>query len=191
MLDFAVLISNQDDMRNFLKNVCDFDMREKIERPDTKWVLVRVINIIFFVRLLPDIPIGGGVKLPAFIVSNKGLRALVKSFQGREYVHNLCLIRGLALFDGEPLQCCERTTKEKFYQCCHERELSPNKFPGFSLREMMDVEDIFVNNVMVYSLERDDQSPEATVVQLSRKKYKRTMHVNLHESHFSYIFDFS
>jgi len=34
-LDFAVLISNQEDLRNFLENICDFDMRVKIERPDT------------------------------------------------------------------------------------------------------------------------------------------------------------
>jgi len=65
MLDFAVLISNQEDLRSFLENICDFDMREEIERPDTKWVLVTIINIIFFVSLLPDIPIGGGVKLPS------------------------------------------------------------------------------------------------------------------------------
>ena len=59
MLDFAVLISDQDDLRSFLENICDFDMREKIERPDTKWVLVTIINI-FFVGLLPDTPVGGG-----------------------------------------------------------------------------------------------------------------------------------
>ena len=43
----------------------------------------------------------------------------------------------------------------------------------------------------MYALELDDDSPKATVVQLSRKKYERTMYVNLHESHFSYIFDVS
>jgi len=31
MLDCAVLISNQEDLRGFLGNICDFDMREKIE----------------------------------------------------------------------------------------------------------------------------------------------------------------
>jgi len=155
MLDFAVLISNQDDLCSFLENICDFDMREKIERPDTIWVLVTVINIIFFVRLLPDIPIGGGVKLPSFIINNKGLHTLVKCFQGREYVDNLCLFRCLTLFDGEPLQCCERAAKDKFYQYCHERELNPNKFAGVTLRELIDVEDIFEINVMVYALELD------------------------------------
>jgi len=58
MLDFAVLISNQEDLRNFLENICDFDMREKIERPDTKWVLVTVINIIFFVSLTSLLAVG-------------------------------------------------------------------------------------------------------------------------------------
>jgi len=58
MLDFAVLISNQDDLRSFLEDICDFDMRERIERPDTKWVPVTIINIIFFVSLLPYIPVG-------------------------------------------------------------------------------------------------------------------------------------
>ena len=129
ILDFAVLISDEDDLRSFLENICDFDMREKIERPDTKWVLVTIINIIFFVSLLPDIPIGGGVKLPTFIVNNKGLHTLGKTFQGCEYVDNWCLFRCLALFDGKPLQYCERATKERFYKYYHERELNPNKFP--------------------------------------------------------------
>jgi len=60
-------------------------MKEKIERPDAKWVLVTVINIKIFVSLLPNIPIDGGVKLPSFIVNNKGLHALVKYRNGRDY----------------------------------------------------------------------------------------------------------
>jgi len=56
---------------------------------------------------------------------------------------------------------------------------------------LVDLEDVFEINVVVYALELDDQSPKPTVVQLSRKKYERTMCVNLHESHFSYIFDVS
>jgi len=86
MLDCAVLISNEDDLRSFLENICDFDMREKIELRDTKWVLVTIINIIFFVSLLPDIPIGGGVKLPSFVINNKGFHALVKCRNSYEYV---------------------------------------------------------------------------------------------------------
>jgi len=81
--------------------------------------------------------------------------------------------------------------KRNFSKYCHVRALNPNKFPGVTLRELVDVEDIFEINVMVYALELDDQSPKATVVQLSRKKYERTVYVNLHESHFSYIFEFS
>jgi len=130
------------------------------------------------------------VKLPSFIISNKGLHAQVKCCKGREYVDNLCLFLCLALFDGVSLDC-ERATKEKFYRYCHEQKLIPNKFAGVTLRELVDVEDIFEINVVVYALELDDQSPEATLVQLSCKKYERTMYVNLHESHFSYIFDVS
>ena len=59
------------------------------------------------------------------------------------------------------------------------------------MRELVDVEDIFEINVVVYALERDDRAPKASVVQLSRTKYERTMYVNLHESHFSYICEFS
>jgi len=131
MLDFAVLISDQEDLRHFLENICDFDMREKIERPDTKWVLVTVINIIFFVSLLPDIPIGGGVKLPSFIINNKGLHELVKNHNNRKYVDNLCLFRYVALFGGASLDC-ERATEEKFYKYCHEQELNPVIFVNCS-----------------------------------------------------------
>ena len=122
MLDFAVLlISNQDDLRTFLENICDFDMRERIERPDTKWVLVTVvkwvlitvINILFFIGLLPNIPIGGGVELPSSIVNNKGLHALLKR-NSHDYVDNLCLFRCLALFDGEPLKVANVQPKRNF-----------------------------------------------------------------------------
>jgi len=92
-----------------------------------------------FVSLLPDIPIAGGVKLPFFIVNDKGLHALVKYWNGRNYVDNLCLFRCLALFDGEPLQCCERAAKDKFYQYCPVWVLNPNKFPGVTLRELVEV----------------------------------------------------
>jgi len=127
------------------------------------------------------------VKLPSFIINNKGLHALVKCCKGREYVDNLCLFRCLALFDGASLDC-ERATKEKFYKYCHEQKLNPNKFPGVTLRELIYVEDVFEINVVVYALELDDQSAKATVAQLSRKKYERTMYVNLHESHFKLHF---
>ena len=169
MLDFAVLISNQEDLRNFLENICDFDMRVKIERTDTKWFLVTVINIIFFVSLLPDIPIDGGVKLSSYIINNKGLHALVKNHNNREYVDNLCLFRCMALFDGASLDC-ERAANEKFYKNCHEREFNPNKFPGVTLRELVDVEDIFQINVAVYSLEVDHQSPKAWIGNLRPAK---------------------
>jgi len=74
----------------------------------------------------------------------------------------------LALFDGASCDC-ERETKEKLCKYCHEQKLNPNKFSGVILHELVDVEDIFEINVMVFALELDDQYPEATVVQLSRK----------------------
>jgi len=36
VLDAAVLISNEDYLRRFLENICDFDMRKKIEQSDAK-----------------------------------------------------------------------------------------------------------------------------------------------------------
>ena len=114
MLDFAVLlISNQDDPRTFFRKHLRFRHEERIERPDTKWVLVTVINIIFFISLLPNIPIGGWVELPSFIVNNKGLYALVKR-NGRNCVDNLCFFRCLALFDGEPLKVANVQPKRNF-----------------------------------------------------------------------------
>jgi len=59
------------------------------------------------------------------------------------YCRQLVLISLLGFVRREPLQCCERTTKDKFYQYCHVRELNPNKFPGVTLRELVNVEDIF------------------------------------------------
>ena len=144
-------------------------MRERIEQPDTKRVLVTIINIIYFVSLIAEVPIDGGVKLAPFIINNKGLHAMVKC-NGCEYGDNLCLFRCLSLFDAEQLHSCERAAKDKICNYCHEQKLNPNKFPGVTLHELVDVEDIFKINVMVYSLDLDQDSPKATVVQPCRKK---------------------
>ena len=44
ILDFAVLISNQDDLRKFWENICDFDMREKSSDPTPNmfWSLLSI-----------------------------------------------------------------------------------------------------------------------------------------------------
>ena len=47
-----------------------------------------------------------------------------------------------------------------FFQYCHERELNPNIFPGVTLRELVDVEDIFEINVVMYVLELESSSSQ-------------------------------
>jgi len=46
MLDVAKLISCRNDLNNFLNSVSEEDFVEKVKRPETKWKIVQISNII-------------------------------------------------------------------------------------------------------------------------------------------------
>ena len=52
MLDTAVLISNEAELNEFLAKIADEDFLDFVSRPDTKWQLYQITNLLFFVNHL-------------------------------------------------------------------------------------------------------------------------------------------
>ena len=44
-----------------------------LTHPDTKWKVVQISNITFYVNNLKDAPLGAGAPLPDYITNNHGL----------------------------------------------------------------------------------------------------------------------
>ena len=57
IMDSATLISSSEDLRDFLETIAEKDFLDEIQRPDTKWRLVRITNVVFYVNKLRDAPI--------------------------------------------------------------------------------------------------------------------------------------
>jgi len=57
MLDFAVLICNQEDLRNFLENICDFYMRGKSSDPTPNGFWSRLSTSYFLSAYYPTSPL--------------------------------------------------------------------------------------------------------------------------------------
>ena len=94
MLDNAILISTESELKS-----SEQDFLANITRPDTKWRIVRITNVTFYVNKLQNAPLGAQCQLPDFIKVNHGLADV----SGTE---NLCFFLCLAIFKGANPQRC-------------------------------------------------------------------------------------
>ena len=58
MLNTAMLISTEAELINWLNTITEQDFLANINHPDTKWRIVQITNVIFFVNKLIDVPLG-------------------------------------------------------------------------------------------------------------------------------------
>ena len=61
MLDTAVLIFNETELNELLVNITDKSFPDFISRPDTKWRLHQITNLLFFVNHLETCTFGSSV----------------------------------------------------------------------------------------------------------------------------------
>ena len=73
MLDAAVLISKEAELNEFLAKIADEDFLDSVFRPDTKWQLYQITNLLVFVNHLKHAPRGAPLPLPNFVKYNHGL----------------------------------------------------------------------------------------------------------------------
>ena len=73
MLETALLISNGQELLDFLNSIAEESFIENITRPDTKWKVIQISNLTFYINHLQDAPLGAPIPLPDFIMNNHGL----------------------------------------------------------------------------------------------------------------------
>ena len=73
MLKTALLISNRQELLDFLNSIEEENFIENITRPDTKWKIIQISNLTFYINHLQDAPLGAPIPLPDFIINNHGL----------------------------------------------------------------------------------------------------------------------
>ena len=146
MLDAAVLISNEAELNEFLAQIADEDFLDSVSRPDTKWRLYQITNLLFFVNHLKQAPLGAPLPLPNFVKYNRGLI----NVSGDE---NQCFFRCLAIFKGASVRFCETKTRELFAQ--YAMKFDVHNFNGIAIEDLIPIEDLFKVNVSIYQLNEE------------------------------------
>ena len=196
LYDMPKMITNKADFESFLEDWGEQDILEwaRQQRPTSKDVVDCVTNVTVYIDKLPNELIGCGVNLPDYVLDNPGIISLVKDEHNRyEYLDQLCIFRCLAVHMGADLHTGLQTaTKELFHS--YTGQWDTTDFPGISLEELGDVENMFEININVYELSQaDDGTVTAHIVNRSMNSHETTMCLNLHKNaknwHFSYIRD--
>ena len=179
MMETARLISNRQELIEFLNTLSEESFFEKINRPDSKWKVVDIPNITFYINHLKDAPLGAPISLPDYIMNNHGLR----NVSSRD---NLCFFRCLAVHQGANPHWCEQPAKNLFREYCIHFGVVPADFAGVQLFDFVHLEDFFELNLIAYKLD----GKVAKLVQRSREFYQETMRLNVYENHLSVIVNF-
>ena len=177
MLETVLLISNRQELLDFLNSIAEESFIENITRPDTKWKIIQISNRSFYINHLQDAPLGALIPLPDFIMNNHGLANVSAE-------DNLCFFRCLAVFRGTDRHRCNRAAKQLFYEYCTHFDVS--EFSGVSLFDFVELENFYKINIVAYELE----NKKAKVIQRSRELYNETIKVNVFKNHLSLIVDF-
>ena len=129
MMETARLISNRQELTQFLNTLAEEFFFDKINRPDTKWKVVDIPNITFYVNNIKDAPLGAPISLPDYIKNNRGLRNVSAG-------DHLCFFRCLAVHQGANPHWCEQAAKNLFRKYCIHFGLVPAHFSGVQLFDL-------------------------------------------------------
>ena len=179
VLDRAVLISNRHDLVDFLNALSEEDFMETLTRSDTKWQIVDITNITFYVTKLKDVALGAPIDLPDNVKFNSGLI----NFSAEDH---FCFFRCLAVFKKADTRYCEMAAKQLFNDFCLRFQISIQDFKGINLFDFPKLQDYLRIKFTVHELD----GTTAKLVQRSRELYSETTRLNVHENHLSLITDF-
>ena len=158
MLETALLISNRQELLDFLNSISEESFIENITRPHTKWKNFKhyLLHQSFARR--------ARIPLPDFIMNNHGLANVSAE-------DNLCFFRCLAVFRSADHRGCNCAAKQLFYEYCTYFDVS--EFSGVSLFDFVELENFYKINIVAYELENN----KAKVIQRRRELYNETMKV--------------
>ena len=70
VLDAAVTTSSSNELQEFLHKTAWEDFLENFNRPDTKWKIIQITNLVVYINHLADAPLSGPVEFTDFLMHN-------------------------------------------------------------------------------------------------------------------------
>ena len=193
LFDSPIVISSRTDLKKLLIKLRNMNLNEFLlqQRPDTKWSVELVTNVLFSVYKSRFLLGAKEVEMPDYIRNNPSINCLTKNAKtGATYTDNLCLFRCLALHKGHDVRSVDIPARQLYQEWANFKGLgtTPLDFQGLDMnRDMHNFEDFYKINVEIYSL---DLSGAAQIQYRSHNLHSETMYLNLHETHLSYIRNF-
>ena len=132
-------------MENLLNHLTakDFPSLLKEQRPNTKWVIERIVNLHLHL-VMTTYQLGKPLHLPNYITNNRYIFGAEKDEHSRTYKDNLCFFRCLAIGKYKfTRHNCNRIAKELFDQYCEHFEVKPRDFEGVEPDEFPELEKYF------------------------------------------------
>ena len=178
------LIRNQQDLQNLLNHLAakDFPSLLKDQRPNTKWVIDRIVNLRLHL-IMTTYPLGKPPHLLDYIKNNRH----IISNNAYRYNDHLCFFRCLAIGKfGKTYHNCSRKAKELFQEYCDHFQVKPKTFEGLELGEFPEREKYFEVQLFAMFLKEDRT---AKTLYLSQASFPTKIYMNVYQNHLSYIKD--
>ena len=178
-------ISHSSDVALLLQLLKDKDILEHVhqQRPDTKWRLTHITNVLYITYNLRHV-IGSDVVLPDYLLKKTSLTCFVNNRDGKPYNDNLCMFRAL-MFHRHKSYKVEREVETAYLQW--NSDVSKKEFTGVKIEEISKFEEVFAINVNIYSLDENDK---ATAIYKSAGLFEDTLYLDKYLNHVSYINNF-
>ncbi len=189
------LIRTQEDFDTALADLEQEDILEWVRqnRPNSKWVVVRITNLTVYITKILNHPIGCSTRnLPSFIKYNRGVYGLLSDpWNFNSFKDNKCFFRALAMFQGACSSKDLKVKTEALY--AQATQVVGDCSQGVKVDDLDVMEKVFSINILVYSLKEfeEDKSVKAVLIRRSHRSFPDTLYLNLFEIHFSYIKDFN
>ena len=179
VLDNMFQLSTAEDVKQFKEKIKELDIVEQVTviRPNTKWRLVYITNVIFDCHYLSYHFGNNDIILPNFITNKKSITSLLRC-PSRGVIYN-CHNSG----DSPKL---EKTTK-MYYAQWITKHTKKGSFSGITINDLPRFEELFQINVHAFSLK---ENGTATALYHSPCLFDDTMHINIYNDHISYINNF-
>ena len=191
ILDDMFQISTPEDVLTLLNRIRELDIIEVMcqDRPNSKFKLVHITNVLYDLHHL-DYSFGNEeLVLPDYITNRKCITSLVRTSDGKDISRDrLCAFRAISCHQLDDTRHVETRTKENFAKWVGKYQCTIETFNGITLKQIPLLEELFEVNICAYNLQLDNT---AQVLYSSACFYAETMHVNIYDSHISYINNFA
>ena len=166
-MDKPKLIQNQDDLNNLLNFLAakDFPTHLRNQRPNTKWVLERIVNLQICV-FPTTYALGNPPELPDYIKNNRYIIGLEKDKNHNyRYKDHLCFFHCLAIGKFKfTHHNCNRKAKELFKEYCEHFQVDPQNFKGIELEDFYVLENFYEIQLFAMSLKEDGSAETLSIL---------------------------